>query len=199
MAYTNFTPTTRVQQGQDGKQFKIWDDSIWTGESGITTLCDIVISFIDDQDVITEYDAYPLIVGADKTKFNEYLGIDGHIVNTSDLKIGGVAVPERFVDGYYVVKTVYSDGTYAVIDRPFYENNQAFLALNKALRRKMAVQNINWPFTDTEYKKSRDIFLQGLYLSGAEDAVDLGKKAEFRRIMEKLNKFLNYYEMEQSW
>lgn len=199
MAYADFTPKTEVQEGQDGKQFKIIDDSEWNGESAITASCDVIVSFVDEDNVVTEYDAYPLIVGVDKTKYNEYLSSDGHIVNTSDLTIGGVAAPVRFTDGYYVVKTVYDDETYAPGAEPYYENNQAFLALNKALRRKMAARYIEWPFSDTEYRKSRDIFLQGLYLSGAEDAVDLGKMTEFKRIMEKINKILNYYEMEQSW
>jgi len=198
MAYTAFTPTTHIQEAQDAKSFKIWDESTWTNESNLTTVCNVILSFINDDEQVIEYDPYPLIIGADITRFNEYLDRDGHIINASDLTIGGVAAPERLEDGFYVIKTIYSDGTYQEDQEPSYENEQAFLAKNRMMKRKMAVL-LTWPLTDKLYRKNRDIFMQGLYLESAENAADLGKKVQFRSIMATVKGMFNYYEIEEVW
>lgn len=198
MTYTLFTPTTRIQEGLDGTNFRIWDESIWTLESDNTTICKVIIYFTNDEGVVIEYDPYFLIVGADKTKFNEYLDIDGHTVNIADLTIDGEAAAETFEDGFYTIKTIYSDGSYAVGEEPYYNNDQAFLSKNRMMKRKMAL-TLAWPMTDALYRKNRDIFLQGLYLEAAENAADLGKLVQFRSIMATIKAMFNYYEIEEVW
>lgn len=198
MAYTDFSPETHVQEAQDAMGFKIWDESIWNGESGITTECYVTVFFINDDEETIEYDSYHLIVGIDKTKYDEYLDRDGHIIDLTDLTIDGVAAPERFEDGYYVVRVTYSDGTYVAGTEPYYDNTQAFLAKNRCMKRKMGVK-LSWPMTDEIYRINRDIFLQGLYLEIGENAVDLGKKIQFREIMALVKAMFNHYSMEECW
>jgi len=198
MAYSDFSPETHVQEAQDGMGFKIWDESEWNGESDNTTICFVTVFFINDSEVTIEYDPYELISGADKTKFEEYLDRDGHIINLVDLTIGGVAAPERFEEGYYVIRVTYDDGTYGSGNEPYYDNAQAFLAKNRCMKRKMAVLLV-WPLTEAGYRLNRDIFLQGLYLEVAENAVDLGKKVQFRTIMALVKAVFNNYEIEECW
>ena len=195
MAYTDFSPKTIVQEAQDALGFKIWDESEWNGESDITTICFVTIFFINDDEETIEYDPYELIVGIDKTRFSEYLDRDGHIIDIADLKIDGVAAPGRLEDGYYVIRVTYNDGTYQVGSEPYYDNAQAFLAKNRCMKRKMAVLLI-WPLTDAGYRLNHDIFLQGLYLEVGENAVDLGKKVQFRTIMALVKAVLNNYQIE---
>lgn len=199
MAYTNFTPETHIQQSQDAKSFRIWDESVWNGQSGNTIKCDVIVHFINDKNEIIVYDPYPLIVGAVRTKFDSYLSRDGHIVELADLTIDGDAPAERFEDGYYIIKTIFDDGTYGVGLEPYFNNNQAFLAKNRCMKRKMASRHITWPLTDNTYRKSRDIFLQGLYLECAENAVDLGKKDQFVSIMALVKAMFDHYEIESCW
>ena len=204
MAYIDFTPETHVQEAQDAKSLRIWDESTWNGESGNTTECDVILYYIDEDDNITEYDAYPLISGADRTKYDEYLTRDGHIIDIADLTISGASAGERFTDGYYVIRTVYNDGSYAEGSEPYYDNNQAFLAKNRCMKRKMPAKLLSWHYDDDNlkeimYRKNRDIFLQGLYLESAENAVDLGKKSQFRTFMAKILAIFNYYEIEECW
>ena len=193
MAYTDFTPETHVQEAQDGMGFKVWDESIWNGESANTTLADLYLFFINDDEETIEYDVYPLIVGVDTTKFDEYLDRDGHIIDIADLTIGGAAAASRFEDGYYVVRIVYNDGTYAVGTEPFYDNAQAFLAEWRCRKRKLPANLLTWPIDDDIRRKNWDIYLVGLYLEAAEDAVDLGKKVEFRTFMALIKAIFDYY------
>jgi len=192
MAYADFTPKTHVQEAQDGMGFKIWDESTWNGESGITTAADVYVFFINDEEVTIEYDVYPLINGG-STKYDEYLDRDGHIINIADLTIGAAAAPERFEDGYYVIRVVYNDGTYGVGAEPYYDNSQAFLAEWRCRKRKLPAQLLTWPMDDDIRRKNWDIYLVGLYLEAAEDAVDLGKKVEFRRFMALIKAIFDYY------
>lgn len=199
MAYTAFTPKTHVQEANDGKSFKIWDESEWDGESGDTTICFVTVYHIDDNEVEIEYDPYYLIVGAVTTKFDEYLDRDGHIVNIADLTIDEVAVDEeRFPDGYYILRVTYDEGSYGEGNQPYYNNNQAFLAKNRCMKRKLAT-TLTWPLTDAMYRINRDIFLQGLYLEIAENAIDIGKKIQFRTVMALVKAVFNYYEIEECW
>jgi hypothetical protein len=201
MAYTNFTPKTHVQEAQDAQSFKIWDESAWNGESALTTICYVTLFFINDSEVTIEYDPYPLISGVDTAKYLEYLDRDGHIIDIADLTIGGAAAAARFEDGYYIARVTYSEGSYAVGSEPYYDNNQAFLAHNRCMKRKMPAKLLSWsvPITDLVYQKNRDIFLQGLYLESAENAVDLGKKVQFRSFMASVKAMFNYYEIEECW
>lgn len=197
MAYTSFEPKTRVQEAQDAMGFRIWDESIWAGESGITTTADVFIFFINDDEVTVEYDVYPLIVGAVTTKFDEYLSTDGHIINLVDLTIDGAAAPERFEDGYYVIRIVYNDGTYPAGTEPYYDNVQSFLAKARCMKRKMPAKMLVWPIDDETRRKNWDIYLVGLYLEAAEDAADLGKKVEFRRFMALFKAIFDFYEISE--
>lgn len=196
MAFTNFTPETIVQQAQDAKGLKIWDASTWTGESALCTVADVVIIHVDDNDVETVYDIYPLIDGVDKTKFNEYMSTDGHIIETSDLTIDSVAVSELFVDGYYIIRTIYNDGTYVAGEEPSYDNEQAFLAKARCMARTLP-KVLNWPLTEEEYRKNRDIFMLNMYLQSAENDADLGRPVSFRKTMALINAIFAYYSIEQ--
>jgi len=198
MAYTDFTPKTLLQEAQDGMGFKIWDDSVWNGESGITTVCFVTIFFVNDDEEIIEYDPYELIVGIDKTKFDEYLDRDGHIIDIADLTIDGAAADDRFEDGYYVIRVSYSEGSYVAGSEPCYDNNQAFLALNRCMKRKMSILLI-WRLTDEIYRLNHDIFLQGLYLELAENSIDTGLIVQFRAIIVLIKAMYNNYEIEECW
>ena len=147
MAYADFTPSFTVQEAQDATAFKIFDASTWNGESGITTWCVLRLFFYAADGTITEYDDYELITGADTAKFDEYLDSDGHTVEITDLTIDGVAADDRFEDGYYVVRILYSDGTYASGSEPYYDNVQAFLAHARCKARKLPAR-LTWPLTD---------------------------------------------------
>lgn len=198
MAYTSFTPSTRVTESQDGKSFKIWDESTWNGESDNTISCYITLTFIDADGNSTIYQSYYLITGGDKTKFNEYLSTDGHQVNISDLTISGSDTPERFEDGYYIVKVTYSDGSYSSSTAPYYNNYQAFLAKNRCMKRKLATK-VSFPLTDASRRTMYDIHLHALYLENAEDAVDLNKITQFRELMGFVKAIFDKYEIEECW
>jgi len=192
MAYTSFTPETRVQEAQDGTAFKINDASTWSGESGSTSYCVVRLFHYAADGTITQYDDYAMITGIDKTKFNEYLGIDGHIIEITDLTISGASAGSVFADGYYLVKMIYSDGTYAVGSEPYYDNYQAFLAKARCKARKLP-SKLSWPFTDDVYRINRDIHLLRMWLDSAEDAADLGKENEYRHIIALVNDIFDYY------
>lgn len=195
MSYTSFTAETRVAEAQDATGFRIWDNSTWNGESAITTYCVIkILLYLVDGSII-EYDDYELITGADTTKFDEYLDIDGHTIETSDLTVDGVAADERFVDGYYVIRTVYSDGTYVSGSEPYYDNVQAFLAKARCKARKLPTK-LSWPMTDAVYLINRDIFLLRMYLDAAEDAADLGKENQFRNLINIVDNIYSSYAIE---
>jgi len=199
MAYTDLTLETRIQEAQDAESFRIWDQSVWNGEEDSTTSAWLVVFFINDDEETITFDSYPLISGADKTKFNEFLSIDGHTIDIADLAIDGEAVGEKFEDGYYIVRLVVSEGSYASGNEPMYDNAQAFLAKNRCMKRKMPAKLLSWPLTDETYRKNRDIFLQGFYLESAENAVDLGKKVQFRKFMAVIKSMYNYYGIENCW
>lgn len=196
MAFTDFTPLTRVQESQDAQQIKIWDESTWNGESALTTICNVIVQWYDDDGVLQVCDPYELIPGGVDTKFLEYLSRDGHIIDITDLAIDGVAIGDRFFEGRFVIETIYSDGTYSVGSFPYYKNPQAFLAKNWCMARKLP-SKLSWPLTPEVYRINRDIFMQKMYLQAAEDAVDLGKTTEFDRIMSLVRSIFNYYEIEE--
>lgn len=196
MAYTDFTPEFRLMEGQDATEFRIWDMSIWNGESGLTTYCVLRMFHYDVDGNVTEYDDYPLISGADTTKFDEYIDIDGHIVSIDDMTIDGASAGERWEDGYYVVRIVYSDGSYAVGSEPYYDNLQAFLAKARCKARKLPIK-LSWPMTDAVYEINRDIFLLRMYLDAAEDSADLGKENEYRNFIELINNIFSYYAIDE--
>ena len=196
MAYANFVPETRLPEGQDATALRIWDLSTWNGESSKTSFCVVRIFYYEVDGTIIEYDDYELITGADKTKFNEYLDTDGHTIETSDLTISGVAAAERFVDGYYVIRVVYSDGTYVWNTEPYYDNVQAFLAKARCKARKLPTK-LSWPMTDAVYLANRDIFLLRMYLDAAEDAADLGKENEFRNLINLIDNLYSTYSLDE--
>ncbi len=196
MAYTDFTPLTRVQEAQDAQSIKIWDESTWNGEEGDTIQCDVIVKWYDDDDVLQECDPYQLIVGADTTRFDEYLTRDGHVIDIADLTKGGESIGDRFFEGMFIIETIYNNGDYAEGSEPYYSNFQAFLAKNWCMIRKLPA-TINWPMSDSDYRRNRDIFLLRMYMLSAEDAVDLGKKNEFRRLMSLIRNLFNNYNVEE--
>jgi hypothetical protein len=199
MAYTSFVPQTHIQESQDAKSFKIWDESEWNGESGLTSSCYIEITFINDDEETIIYDPYYLTDGITNANFNEYLDRDGHIVELINLTIDGVVAPIRFEDGYYIIKVVYSDGTYALGSEPYFDNYQAFLAKYRAMKRKVPPKIFSWPMTDEVYKANRDVFLLGLYLEAAENQVDLNKILQFRKTIALIKAIFDYYEITEIW
>jgi hypothetical protein len=150
----------------------------------------------DVDEVITEYDDYPLIVGANTDKFDEFIDIDGHIVDIADMTIGGASAGDRWEDGYYVIRMLFSDGSYPVGSEPYYDNLQAFLAKARCKARKLPAK-LSWPMTDAVYEINRDIFLLRMYLDSAEDSADLGKENEYRNFIELINNIFSYYAIDE--
>jgi len=199
MAFSDFTPGTRVVLAQDGKSFRIYDDSEWNGESGSATAVIIRIKHIDDDDVEIDYDDYPLIVPGDDSKYLEYLSTDGHVVNTSDLTIDGIAASEQFPDGYYEIKVVYTDGSYAEGGEPYFTNVQGFLAKYRCMKRTMPALLLEWPITDAVRRKNDDIYSLGLYLDAAEYAASLEEMVMFRRFVGLIQDILDHYAIPSPW
>ena len=196
MAYTDFTPLTRIQESQDAQQIKIWDESTWNGESANTSTCNVVIMWYDNDDVLHECDPYLLIDSGDPTKFDEYLSRDAHVIDIADLTESGESIGTRFHEGHFIIKTIYDDGSYAEGSEPYYNNHQGFLAKTWCKIRKLPMK-ISWPLTDHTYKINRDMFLLRMYTENAENAIDIGKKEEFRRLMVLINQIFSYYEIEE--
>jgi hypothetical protein len=199
MAFSSFTPGTRVVLAQDGKSFRIYDDSEWNGESGSATAVIVQIKHIDDDDVEIDYDNYPLINPGDDSKYLEYLSTDGHVVNTSDLTIDGIAASEQFPDGYYEIKVVYTDGSYAEGSEPYFTNVQGFLAKYRWMKRTMPALLLEWPITDAVRRKNDDIYSLGLYLDAAEYAATLEQMVMFRKFVELIRKVVDHYEVAEPW
>jgi|WetSurSiteA1Bulk_404760.scaffolds.fasta_scaffold00217_2 hypothetical protein len=200
MAYTAFFPSFLAQESQDAMQLKITDNSVWNGESGFTTIATVEISYYDENDVLINFDPYELIVGADATKFNEFLDrTAGHVIELSSLTIGGVAAPDRFPEGYYIIKISFSEGSYAVGTFPYFENPQAFLAKWKFMTRTMVSDLLVFPMTDEIYRINRDIFLQRIYLDMAENAADYGKVLEFKNFATLIQGVFDYYSVVDTW
>lgn len=199
MAFTDLTPGTRVVLSQDGKSFKLYDDSEWNGESGSATAVIVQIKHIDDEDVEIEYDDYELILPGDDSKYLEYLSTDGHAVNIADLTIAGVATAEQFPDGYYEIKVVYNDGSYAEGSEPYFTNVQGFLAKYRCMKRTMPALLLEWPITDAVRRKNDDIYSLGLYLDAAEYAATLEEMVMFRKFVELIRKVIDHYAVPEPW
>lgn len=194
MAFTNFIPQTRVQESQIADGFKIWDESQWSGEEALCTEAYIEVTYKG-----VTYDPYLLIDGVDRTKFNEYLDYnEGHTVPVADIVSGGQPIGDRFTDGLYYIKTTYNDGTYPAGSEPTYTNIEAFLASARCKARKLPTM-LTWPFTEEEYNKSRDIYLQRMFLEAAEDSADLGKYVEFENILDLMNAIFDNYNISSCW
>lgn len=199
MAFTDFTPGTRIVLAQDAMDFRIYDDSVWNGESGLCTSAIVTIRHIDDDEVAIDYDAYDLIPGGVTTKFDEYLSTDGHLIEIANLTIDGVAAADRFPDGYYEITVTYDDGSYAPGSEPYYKNTQAFLAKYRCMKRTMPALLLTWPITDIVRRKNDDIYTLGLYLDAAEYAADLEKKVEFRKFIALIRSLVDYYAVPEPW
>lgn len=204
MAFADLTLATTVQESQDAMQLKIWDASTWNGESGIVTEAKVVIEYYDSDNLLVSFDPYELIAGGVKTKFNEFLDrSDGHVIELADLLIAGVAPTNiRFTDGYFVVTLHVTDGTYGLYAAggwPKYANNQAFLAKNRFMARKMSKAILAWPMTDAVRIANKDMFLQRMYLDAAEDAADNGNLTEFLVFINLINAVFNVYNIEEAW
>ena len=200
MAYTNFIPFFIAQESQDAMQLKIWDASTWDGQSGFTTVCDMEMSYFDDDGNLVEFDTYPLISGGDASKYNEYLDRDGHIINLKDLTIGGLPVGfERFPEGYYNISLFYSDGSYAEGSFPHYDNPTAFLAKYRFMARRLPIDLLTFPLTEEVYLKNREIFLLRMYLQNCEDAADYGKHIEFMKYLAIIRQMFDHYTTQEPW
>lgn len=199
MAFTDFTPGTRVVLSQDGKSFKLYDDSEWNGESGSAIGVIVKIKHIDDEDNEIDYDDYPLIELGDDSKYHEYLSTDGHTINTADLTIDGEAAPEQFPDGYYEIKVMYTDGSYSFGSAPYYTNVQGFLAKYRCMKRTMPALLLEWPITDAVRRKNDDIYSLGLYLDAAEYAATLEEMVMFRKFVELIRKVVDHYGIPEPW
>lgn len=204
MAFTNITLLTVVQESQDAQQIRIWDESTWNGESGTVTLACVVISYYTVDGVLVTFDPYELIVGADTTKWDQYLDKqNGHTINLSDLLINGAAHGmTRFPDGYYIVSINVTDGSYGLYSGgswPKYNNSQAFLAKYRFMKRGMPAEILEWPITQLNREANYDIFAVGLYLEAAEYAADLGRQVQFQKFITVLQTIFDYYIIPEPW
>ena len=193
MAFTDFSPKFKSQEAQDAKSVKIIDESTWSGEQALCTEAILEISYYDTYGVLISATAYDLIDGVDRTKFNQFLSTDGHVVPIADVLPG----QERFVDGYYLLKITFDDGTYTQPNKPYYIEHQAFLAKLRCMSRKMPYQIVNWP----EYDRTKllDTHSLTLLLDNAEDAADLGKRITFEKIVRTLNRVFDKYQITGCW
>lgn len=199
MAFTDLTPGSIVVLAQDAESFRITDDSEWNGESGNATSAIVSIKHIDDEDEEIEYDDYPLIIPGDDSKYLEYLSADGHVINTSDLTIDGVAASTKFPDGYYEIKVTFDDGSYAEGSEPYYTNVQGFLAKYRCMKRTMPALLLEWPITDAIRRKNDDIYTLGLYLDAAEYAATQEQYVMFMKFVELIRKLVDTYEIPEPW
>lgn len=196
MALTDFVPNTKVQEAQDAKAFRIWDESVWALNDPDVDVDTAVLRvfFYDTAGDLIAYDDYELIRsgGADKTRWTEYLSIDGHEVLITELDSAATSL-SRFIDGYYIMKMVYNDSTYAVGSEPYYDNHQGFLAQHRCMMRKLPIKLITWP--DLDYTLNSDVQTQRMFLDAAEDCVDLGKKVQFEEYIRVINNLFDKYEI----
>lgn len=200
MAYVNFIPFFIAQESQDAMQLKIWDASTWNGQSGFTTICDVKISYYNDDGVLIVFDDYPLITGGDASKYLEFLDRDGHIINLSDLTIDGQPVDvERFPEGYYNISVYYSDGSYIEGSFPHYDNPTAFLAKYRFMARRLPIDLLTFPMTEQTFWRNRNIFLLRMYLQNCEDSADYGKHVEFMTYLALIRQMFSYYTTEEPW
>lgn len=200
MAFTaNLAPETKIEEAQDGMGFKIFDQSVYgTGDLVKITSALISIKYINDDEEEIDYDDIDLGAynGAD---YLEFQSVAGHLIETSELTIDGVAADEIFEDGYYEITLKLNDGSYNAGAEPYYKNTQAFLATFRAMRRTMPPELFAWPITPEIREKNYDVYTLGLYLDNAEDAADLGKKVQFRTIIAAIRGLLDYYETPIPW
>ncbi len=187
MAFSNFLPAIRTQQAQNARSFKIWDESIWVGQQVRCTSAIVQVSYYDQYGILRNSLRYPLIIGANRIRFNEYLGRDGHEINVNNL----YPLLVRFPDGYYIIRITFNDGTYVAPNEPFFDDHQAFLAKIRCMSRKMPLVVLPWP--DMNREKILDTHKVTLLLSAAEDAADLGKRMLFDRLIRTLNRIFDRY------
>jgi hypothetical protein len=196
MALTGFEPKFKVQEGQSANSFKIWDESTWAANDPDVDvdLATLRLFFYDTEGELLGFDDYELIrsAGADKTRWTEYLSIDGHEVPIDELVLDGETLL-RFVDGYYIVRILYNDSTYGAGSEPYYDNHQGFLAQHRCMMRKLPIKLLTWP--DLDYNKNQDIHRQRMFLDAAEDCVDLGKKVQFEEYIRVINNIYDKYEI----
>lgn len=195
MALTDFVPKFKTQEAQDAKEFRIEDDSVWAlnDPEVDVDLATVKVTYYDTAGALIAFDNYELIrsAGADKTRWLEYLSIDGHKVLLSELD----PTMLRFIDGYYIIRIVYNDSTYAAGSEPYYDNHQGFLASHRCMMRKLPIKLLNWP--DLDYNKNQDIHRQRMFLDAAEDCVDLGKKVQFEQYIRVINQLYSKYEISE--
>ena len=197
MAFTPITLETVIQEDQDALSFRIWDKSIFAGQEATVSAAKLVIKYYNYDDLLITFDDYPLIVGGVKTKWNEFMGHDGHTVNLSDLRVGGVSPGLlRFPDGYYLIDLIINDGSYVAPNEPHYLNNQGFLAMTRCKTRKLPVK-LKWPLDGDSRILSNKIQMIRMYADAAEEAIDLGKYVEFKEFMVMINVVFDEYSVNE--
>ena len=198
MALTDFVPKFKVQEGQNAKAFRIWDESTWAANDPDADVdsATLKVTFYNTAGELVAYDDFELIRsgGSDKTRWTAYLSSDGYEVTLVNLDSTADSA-SRFTDGYYIVKIVYNDSTYAAGSEPYYDNHQGFLASHRCMMRKLPVKLLEWP--DLDYNKNQDIHRQRMFLDAAEDCVDLGKKVQFERYIRVINALYDKYEISE--
>ena len=196
MALTGFLPKFKVQEGQDAKAFKIWDESTWALNDPDVDIDTAIlrVTYYDTAGALIAYDDYELIRsgGTDKTRWTEYLSSDGYEVTLANLDSEATAA-SRFTDGYYIIRIVYNDSSYTAGSEPYYDNHQGFLAQHRCMMRKLPIKLLSWP--DLDYNKNQDIHRQRMFLDAAEDCVDLGKKVQFEEYIRVINLIYAKYEI----
>lgn len=171
---------TYIEESADATSFMIVDKTTGWGD-------DIVLASVTTAELTIVYAGvtytYELIVGADKTRWNEFLADDGHEVELANIPdFPGVV----FTDGKYYI-TLSADDTSVFLT---YENKQGFIAQNRCRARRLPLQ-IGYP--DLDYELNRLIFALRAWLDAAETAVELGHETEFDEMIERCNTVFNLY------
>ena len=192
MAYTSLNLKTSIVEADDALNFKIWDDSTgWVGEEYTTWGAKLTLIHS-----IYGTKTFDIIVGIDRTRFDDYLSNDGLEISLSDLGIDD----GFFVDGYYQVKLELTNDDW--VTKAEYINNQAFLAHSRCMARKLASKLSRVDFLDDVSKvkyfiENFEAYTLFMLFFGAEDQVSTGKVAEFEATTDLMNAIFTKYEISE--
>jgi hypothetical protein len=189
---------TVVQESQDALSLRIWDESTWDGESGDVTDAILRIQYYDSDGVLQSFDDLNIL--ADLADFLDRQ--DGLVINIADLTMGSLTLPDKFVDGYYIVTLFVTDGTYGAFHEdtwPHYHNNYACLSKARFMTRKIPGKILTWPMTKQVQEDNLNIMLHRMYLDSAELAASTENWYEFNTFMELINEVFTYFEIESVW
>lgn len=171
---------TYIEESADATSFMIVDKTTGWGDTIIlANVTSAVLSIVYASVTYT----YQLIIGADKTRWDEFLTDDGHEVKLANIPDFAGTV---FTDGKYYITLTVGDGAVELT----YENKQGFLAQNRCRVRRLPLK-IGYP--DLDYELNRLIFALVAWLLAAETSVELGHEDEFDEMIERCNTVFDQY------